>query len=416
MKEGYKQKIKYIRRLDMEDIKRVTEERHALAKKARGILDNAETEGRGLKPEESTHFDNLMAEVDKLDEKRARYEKLSAIEEVEKNVELEERSTASHLQADKPTDEYRDAFMAYLKRGRNGLNSDEVRALQVGTVSEGGATVYEEFENSIVQKLSEMNIMRQLATVVQTGGDHNIPVEDGEDSASWSSEEGAFAEDLNAGDSKTTFRKVVLGAHKMSYLIKVSEELLMDNGVNLEDFLSSKIASKFASLEEAAFVNGDNSGKPNGILQAATEGVNAASGTVITPDELIDLFHSLKRQYRTNASWIMADSTVKAIRKFKEATNEQYLWQPGLQAGQPDRILGRPVYTSSGAPDMATSVPAIAFGDMSYYWIADRGNRFIQRLNELYAANGQVGYRAYQRVDGDLTNTDAVKTLVMNAT
>jgi HK97 family phage major capsid protein len=142
--------------------------------------------------------------------------------------------------------------------------------------------------------------------------------------------------------------------------------------------------------------------------------VTAASDKAVTADELIDLFYSLRAPYRKNAVFIMNDATVKLIRKLKDNTG-QYLWQPALTAGTPDTILNRPVYTSSFAPLAEGGALAIAFGDFSYYWIADRQGRSFQRLNELFAATGQVGFKATQRVDGKLILPESVKLLQMKA-
>ena len=157
----------------------------------------------------------------------------------------------------------------------------------------------------------------------------------------------------------------------------------------------------------------DGSGKATGIFAAtggAQTGVTAASSTAITADELIDLFYSLKSPYRRKAVWVMNDSTFKAIRKLKD-NQGQYLWQPSLTAGTPDTILNRPVYTSGFMPTLATGNKTILFGDLGYYWVADREGRSFKRLNELYAPTGQVGFLTSQRVDGKLILPEAVKVL-----
>ncbi len=146
------------------------------------------------------------------------------------------------------------------------------------------------------------------------------------------------------------------------------------------------------------------------MLLDAQVGKTTASGTAIAADELIDLFHALKPPYRARATWLMHDSTVAAVRKLKDANN-QYIWQPGLQAGQPDMLLGRPVRVSRYMPEIALDAKTVAFGDFSYYWIADRQSIGIQRLVELYAANGQVGFRMFTRVDGRLALAEAVQVL-----
>jgi len=226
--------------------------------------------------------------------------------------------------------------------------------------------------------------------------------------AVWVDEEGEYTEDDDV------FATVTLGAHKLSSIIKVSEELLNDAAFNLETYIAQEFARRMSAAEELAFISGDGSSKPTGLITSGETGVTAASSTAITADEVIDLYHSLRTPYRKNAVFIANDSTIKAIRKLKDGTG-QYLWQPGLQAGQPDTILNRPVYTSSCMPEIAGGNKVMLFGDMSYYWIADRQGRSFQRLNELFAKNGQVGFRVFQRVDGKLTLPEAVKTLEMGA-
>ena len=110
----------------------------------------------------------------------------------------------------------------------------------------------------------------------------------------------------------------------------------------------------------------------------------------------------------------MNDTTVKALRKLKD-NNGNYIWQPSVQAGQPDMILNHPYHTSAFVPEIAAGKKVMAFGDFSYYWIADRQGRSFKRLNELYAANGQVGFLASQRVDGKLILAEAVKTMTMKS-
>jgi HK97 family phage major capsid protein len=142
--------------------------------------------------------------------------------------------------------------------------------------------------------------------------------------------------------------------------------------------------------------------------------VTAAGSTAITADEIIDLYYSLKSPYRKNAVFIMNDSTVKAIRKLKNGSGD-YLWQPSITANTPDTILNKPIRTSAYVPALSAGAKPIAFGDFSYYWIADRQGRSFQRLNELFAATGQIGFKAMQRVDGKLVLPESIKVLQMKA-
>lgn len=308
--------------------------------------------------------------------------------------------------AGRASDEYKANFWNAMRN--KSMNPGVMNALEVGTDSEGGYLVPDEFEHNLIEGLQEENIFRKIAHVITTSsGDRKIPVVASKGSASWVDEEGAITE------SDDSFAQVSIGAYKLGTLIKVSEELLNDSAFNLEAYISNEFARRIGTKEEEAFFNGDGVGKPTGILNetgGAQVAVTAASATAITADELIDLFYALKAPYRKKAVWVLNDSTVKAIRKLKDNTGN-YLWQPSISAGTPDTILGRPVLTSSYIPSIASGAKTIAFGDFSYYWVADRQSRSFKRLNELYAATGQVGFVATQRVDGKLVLPEAIKVL-----
>jgi len=304
------------------------------------------------------------------------------------------------------SDEYKNAFW---KTMRNKNSYDVINSLQIGTDSEGGYLVPDEFEATLIDSLREENIIRSLATIITTSnGDKKIPVVASHGTANWTDEEAEIP------DSDDAFGLVTIGAHKLTTMIKVSEELLNDSVFNLETYIAKEFARRMASAEEEAFITGNGTGKPSGILTSGQVGLTSASSTAITADELIDLYHSLRSPYRKNATFIANDSTVKIIRKLKDGSG-QYLWQPGLVSGAPDTILNRPIITSSYMPEVGATKKSIAFGDFSYYWIADRQGRAFQRLNELFAKNGQVGFRATQRVDGKLTLAESIKVLQQKA-
>jgi HK97 family phage major capsid protein len=196
-------------------------------------------------------------------------------------------------------------------------------------------------------------------------------------------------------------------------MLKVSDELLHDSFFDLEEYVAEEFARRIGAAEEEAFLLGNGSSKPTGLLNStggASLGVTASSATAISMDEVLDLYHSLKSAYRKNATFVVNDATVKAIRKLKDGQG-QYIWQPSVTAGTPDTILNRPVQTSQYMPTVAAGEKTILFGDFNYYWIADRQGRTFKRLNELYAANGQVGFLAWQRLDAKLILPEAVKVL-----
>ena len=198
--------------------------------------------------------------------------------------------------------------------------------------------------------------------------------------------------------------------------LRVSIELLQDSEFDLESYIAAEFARAFGIAEEQAFCVGTGTNQPTGIFTAngGTVGVTAAASNAITLDEIISLVYSLKSPYRKNAKFLMNDATIPLLRKLKD-NNGTYLWQPSVQAGQPDKLLGFEIYTSPYAPTVEAGAYAIAFGDFKNYWIGDRMGRTTQRLNELYATNGQIGYVATERVDGKVILPEGIQLLQMKA-
>jgi len=276
--------------------------------------------------------------------------------------------------------------------------------LNVTTPAEGGYLVPVSYQTRILEKLREMDVMRGLSTNIRTSSTELIPVEGNDAVFAWLDESAAY------GLSDVSFEQLSIAAYKAGGIIKVSEEFLADAFVNVEEYLTKKIALAMSSLQEAAFISGNGVKKPTGVLVSAQVGKTAALASAITVDEMLDLMYSVKEGY--DKTLLMNRSTELALRKLKDS-NGQYLWQPSLTVGTPATFDGKPIVTSQYMPSIATGNKAIAFGDFSQYTIADRGVMSVQRLNELYAANGQIGWRTNARVDGKLLVSEAVKTLVM---
>ena len=382
---------------------------------AKAFLDSHRNDKGVLSAEDDAAYIRMEQEITDLGKEISRMERREALD-AQLNLPVNQPLTGKPLngretaKTGRATDEYRQNFWNMM-RSKTPM-PQVVNALQIGTDSEGGYLVPDEYERTLVEALEEENVFRQLAKVIRTSsGDRKIPVVATKGTASWIDEEGAYLE------SDDAFGQVSIGAYKVGTMIKVSEELLNDSVFGLEAYISREFARRIGAKEEEAFFTGDGSGKPLGVLAAtggAETGVTAASATAITADELIDLFYSLKAPYRRNAVWVLNDSTIKAIRKLKD-NQGQYLWQPSLTAGAPDLLLGKPVRTSAYMPAIAADAKTVAFGDFSYYWIADRQGRSFKRLNELYAATGQVGFLASQRVDGKLILPEAIKVLAQKS-
>jgi len=308
------------------------------------------------------------------------------------------------------SDEYKNAFWKMVC-SRNGHVSVQ-NALQIGTDSEGGYLCPDEFERTLIKALEDENKIRSLCRVIRTeSGERKIPIVSSRGTASWVDEEGPIPE------SDDVFGQISLGAHKVATMIKVSDELLQDSVFDVEGYISYEFGRRMGAAEEEAFITGDGAAKPFGLLHetnGAQIGVTASSGTAFTADELLDLVYSLRSGYRRKAKLIMNDSTIKALRKLKDLNN-RYMWEPSLKEGEPDKFLSYPIVLSAFMPEIGAGAKPILFGDLSYYWIADRQGRTFQRLNELYAPSGQVGFRATQRVDARLVLPEAVKCLQMKS-
>ena len=366
--------------------------------------------------EDAATYDRMVDDVDRMKKEIDRLERQEAIEnEMNRPVsqpivnrpddgqpkEKEKRGTA--------TDAYKTAFWNMVRA--KAMSYEIHNALKIGEDDHGGYLAPDEFERTLVEALEEQNIFRQFAHVITTSsGDRKIPVVASKGTASWIDEEAAFPE------SDDTFGMLSIGAFKLATTIKVSDELLHDSVFDVASYIAKEFARRIGEAEEEAFFTGNGTGRPTGILNAtggAETGVTSV-GANISFDDVIDLYYSLRSPYRRNAVFMMNDSTVRALRKLKNGSGD-YLWQPSVTAGTPDTILNRPVYTSSYMPTVAAGAKSILFGDMSYYWIADREGRTFQRLNELYAPTGQVGFLSFERVDGKLILPEAAKVLQMKS-
>ena len=341
-------------------IKELREKRAKAWDDARDFLDSKRNDSGLLSEEDSKTYDAMEQQIvayGKEIERLERQEKLAREMNAATSVPLVSAPGTHTEQTEKTgiaSDSYSKAFWNNI-RNRNFI--DVRNDLQIGTDSEGGYLCPDEFEKKLISSLEEENVFRPLATKIQTSsGDRKIPVITQKGEACWME-------------------------------------------------------------EEEAFLIGDGKGKPTGIFAATGGAENGATsaGAAITFDDMMELFYSLKSPYRKKAVWLLNEQTLKALRKVKDS-NGQYIWSPSVQAGIPDTILNRPYVTSVYAPTPDAGNKAIAFGDFSYYWIADRQGRSLKRLNELFAMNGQIGFLASQRVDGKLILPEAVKTLTIKGT
>jgi len=402
------------------DLKKKNDERVALILKMRQLLDKAEADnGRDLTADETTAYEQMQADVTKLDRIVNRHRTLVTIEDQLRKERSGDQYRAGFTRDEKgnrsprrkcDTEEYANVlFGAYARSGLPGMTPDVRAALQEGAGSEGGFLVPLEFEVGLVAALLDLDPIRAGANVITTASDRVIPIEVSKGSFGYVGEEGTY------GTSDPSFGNVTLSAFKSGGIIKVSDELLQDAFFQLQPYLLNLAAERYNTLETASFATGNGINRPLGLM-ATTEVAGVTIGSVtgtaagaLVPDNFVDTYHKLGRRYRQNASWLMHDDTVKLTRKIKTGISGDltYIWQPGLTLGQPDTILGRPVLVSSGVAAAAASAKSIGFADLSKYTICDRLGTTLKRLEELYAETGQVGFRFTRRNDARLVDPNA---------
>ena len=392
----------------MEKILQLREKRAKLWEETKQFLDEHTDKDGKLSAEDAETYDRMEKDVVALGKDIERLERQAAIEAEMQQTKQPITNTPNQKKPEskkgRASDEYRQAMIKAIRT--NFRQVDDI--LQEGIDSAGGYLVPEEYDSRLIDVLEEENIMRKLATRITTSGEHKINMAANKPAASWIEEGGAIQ------FSDATFDQIMIDAHKLHVAIKITNELLYDNAFNLEAYIIKQFGRAIANAEEDAFLNGDGKGKPTGLFKMATVGIQTTAAD-IKADDIISLIYSLKRPYRRNASFIMNDSTIAALRKLKDG-NGQYLWQPSYQAGEADHILGYTIHTSPFVPEIAAGNLAIAFGDYSYYNIADRGGRTLQELKELFAGNGLIGYLMTERVDGTLVQPEAVRVLKMKGT
>ena len=386
--------------------------RAALWNTMEGFLNTHRNDMGVLSAEDDATYTKMERDLDAMTNEIKRMERRDAIEaELNKPVNTPITETPDKGAGLKPekmgraSDAYKEDFDRHL-RGRALLHN----VLSEGVDADGGFLVPEDFERDIVSALDEENVIRSLAKVITTQHERKIPIATGHSTAQWTAENAAYTE------SNPSFGQKQIDAFKLTDLCRVSVELLQDSAFDIEDYLMKEFARAFGIAEEEAFCVGTGTNQPTGIFTAkgGTVGVTAASATAITVDEVISLVYALKSPYRRNAKFLMHDATVSLLRKLKDS-NGVYLWQPSVQAGEPDRLLGYEIYTSPYIPTAAAGALTVAFGDFKNYWIGDRAGRTVQRLNELYATNGQIGYVATERVDGKVILPEGIQLLKMKA-
>ena len=201
------------------------------------------------------------------------------------------------------------------------------------------------------------------------------------------------------------FRKMPVDSWKLAAFIKCEADFIHDATFDIEKCLDKRFGKTFARAETDAFINGTGEEMPTGILNDVGGAEVSFTTESITYDDLISLYFSVEAEYRSKGTWLMNDETAMTLRKLKDE-NGNYLWNHNS-----DTILGKPVVISEFMPCAGSGKKPVAFGDFSYYWVIDRRPVTMRPIVERFAINDQIGYIAYEFLDGKLVRQQAIKVL-----
>lgn len=404
-----------------EVVKRLRERRANVWEQAKEIADRAAEENRAFSSEEQGTWDALNEELNALDTRIK-----SALDTEQRAKDAEdafERLHGGERRGGSAPPQQQSSELRNWMRGE-GPRFFEVRpespvdfrSLTKGSATAGGDLVPTNFYDRLMAHLIQTSaILQSGATILNTSGGETIQVP----KTTAHSTAAIVTEGSAISASDPAFGQVPLGAYKYGALIQVSRELLDDTGVDLEGYLAMQAGRALGNAFGAHAITGDGSSKPRGVITDATTGVTGGTGVTgaFTSDNLVDLFFSVIAPYRKSdaAVWMMADQTIGAVRKLKDTTG-QFLWQPGLQAGVPDTILGKPVLTEPNVPAVALSAKSVLFGDMSQYFVRLAGGVRFERSDDYAFNTDLVTFRALMRADGSLVDlTGAVKVFAGGA-
>lgn len=408
-------------------VKRLQERRANVWEQAKELADRAANENRAFGGEEQSQWDSLNAEMEALDkrakailegEQRAK-DTEDALSRLEGKPQVRDGEAANGDSADV-------AQVRSMLRGEAGAGRAveikptgpvNFRTLSKLTAAAGANTVQTSFYDQLVAHMIETSSILQAGVrVLTTSGGETIQVP----KTTAHSTAAIVTEASSIGVSDPAFGQASLSSYKYGVMVQLSRELVDDSTVDLEGYLAMETGRALGNAFGAHLVAGTGVSQPRGILLDSTLGVTTATGKVGVPsaDDLLDLYYSVIAPYRNSpsASYIMKDTTVGALRKLKDTTG-QYLWQPSLQAGAPDRLGGVSVFTDPYMPATGLSNKSVVFGDFSRYFVRLVGGVRFERSDE-YAFNADlITYRALLRGDGALMDTSgAVKHIVGAAT
>ena len=394
----------------MKELKKLYEERARLVTQMKAL--NTKEDGE-FSEEESRKFDEMNKDFDTLS---ARIRNLEKVEQFEKDeAEAEARNQAPSKEEAKTKEEA--IFQRWLADGPNGISHEErnfmeARAQSQGTTTAGGYLVPTGFSYELEKTLADYNAVMQVATIYPTPDTQDIEWPTIDDTSNTGSLEG---EGDALATTDLTFAQVVLYAYIISSdIVKTSRKLLLSTAFNFGAMVNDLLGERIGRKSNALLTTGTGSSQPQGIVTGAGSGATAASASAIVMNDLISLQYSVDSAYRRmpNCGWMFNDNTAAALRKLAiGAGDARGLWEPSFIQGQPDKLLGKPITINPDMADIGASAKSIIFGDFNKYVVRNVNGVFFQRLEELYAANGQVGFLGLKYLDGKVLNSAAIKAL-----
>ena len=356
-------------------------------------------------------LDELRTSIDsrlKAVEEKAAAPDLTKIEERLKVVETKANRPNVDPSTTEPTEEKK-AFSQYLRMGTN-TPADTLKALTVSNSEQGGYLAPADFQAEVIKGIVERSPIRQAARVGSTtAGEVILPKRTGTPTGHW------VGETENRPETGSTYGQVEVPIHEMACFVDVSLKLLEDSAVNIEAEVSFDLAEQFGRIEAAALMTGNGVKKPRGVM--AYDDVpysftgNASTLGSAPADLLIEAFYEVPAYYRNRGVWMMKGTTLAAIRKIKDS-NGLYLWQPGLIAGTPETILGRPVIEDPTMANIGSAAEPIIFGDFaSAYRIFDRVGMSIFTDPFTQRGNGKVRYHARRRVGAGMVLAEPLRKI-----
>jgi HK97 family phage major capsid protein len=289
--------------------------------------------------------------------------------------------------------------------------AQEQRIQNVGTTTAGGFTVPEGFAGYITEVMTTVSELMNWATILNTATGNDIPFPINDDNSN-TGELMTESGDYSTSSADLLFSSHTMKAYKMSSkLIKVSEELLQDNGVNLVEYMSRRLGIRVGKIANSYFTTGSGTGQPKGFLQ--TRGSVTSSTSTFTLAELAAFQDSIDPAYRNGnkVAWSMHSNLLSELKQLSiAATAYGSVWAPSFRAGEPDTILGKPYFLNQAmSSTSATTDKIFAYGDWSKFTVRMINGFDLRRLTERYAELGQVAFFGVSRVDSVLLDTTAIK-------